>query len=170
MSILIGQKWCEMPKFKNWRKMPKLKIICDIFSNFQSLCFSVFVKICLSKKSWDEKIEIRDNNKICEMEKKILVKCGIVWKPQFDIFLAFTMRSKLSRVSCSLSPMSPVYYGFMLKRAALKISQDFARRMRHHHDGLSTRSKITGLESKFFPISPTLITKVFGVKLNKSNL
>ena len=69
MSILIGQKWCEMPKFKNWRKMPKLKIICDIFSNFQSLCFSVFVKICLSKKSWDEKIEIRDNNKICEMEK-----------------------------------------------------------------------------------------------------
>ena len=89
-----------------------------------------------------------------------------VWKPQFNIFLAFTMRSKLSRVSCSLSPMSPVYYGFMLKRAALKISQDFARRMRHHHDGLSTRSKITGLESKFFPISPTLITKVFGVKLN----
>ena len=158
------QKLVENGEIENY--MPYMRHFLVIFKQCASLYLS---KYAWAKNLKMKKLKSGTTTKYVKW-KKNLVKCGIVWKPQFDIFLAFTMRSKLSRVSCSLSPMSPVYYGFMLKRAALKISQDFARRMRHHHDGLSTRSKITGLESKFFPISPTLITKVFGVKLNKSNL
>ena len=143
--------------------------------------FLVIFKQCaslyLSKYAWAKNLKMKKlksgtTTKYVKWKKKSRSRRKM-WnclKATIWYFLAFTMRSKLSRVSCSLSPMSPVYYGFMLKRAALKISQDFARRMRHRHDGLSTRSKITGLESKFFPISPTLITKVFGVKLKKSNL